>query len=285
MVMFGSWWGLLLARLCGWIVLLVGFHAQVRLLMGSLIRWGCRLCSVVRWGYWLGSLVTSGQAGLQALFPGRVVPLVGFCNLAGMQAILCHCYWLSGASALSRWYWWLDSVFRQGHRLGFSVGQDLRLCIWSGRATGCALKLGGAIGWASWLSRLLTVLYFWARLLARFFSQNGPPTEPCSSRCWRLCSVVMLGQCLGSLVEGVLQAKFCNWKVHWLASLPRWGHRLYLTIRWALNSALLLCGLVVWAQWLCSTVSWAPPLLRATVQTTWLCGARSCAQHLGRATG
>lgn len=112
----------------GWVGLVTGLCVQVGLLLGSLIGWCCWLCFMVRWGCWLGSAISSGQAGLQAVFPSRARPLVGFCNSSGLQPVLHTHSWLSGPPGSCRWCFWQCSMFFWGHNLGFRVGQGLGLC-------------------------------------------------------------------------------------------------------------------------------------------------------------
>ena len=52
------------------------------------------------WVQQWGSVITFGQVGLQTVFSNKAVPLVGFCDWVGLQAIFHNCSWLGGSQAV-----------------------------------------------------------------------------------------------------------------------------------------------------------------------------------------
>lgn len=78
-----------------------------------------------------------------------------------------------------------------------------------GKDADCALELGGVAGWASASLRLLTVLYCWARSLARLSGWVGSPAV--SSSWVGLETILPDRACLYWLPHQVgLQAKLHN---------------------------------------------------------------------------
>lgn len=125
----GSWWWPWMRR--AWYQgLLLGEAAAHSLRSGDSAD--CALCwsGATGWALWLGSaaawilcsgaaysqtLYLSDQVGLEAALLGRAMPLVGFFDIAALQAMLCNHFrssgssggasWLDGATAHWGWMW------------------------------------------------------------------------------------------------------------------------------------------------------------------------------------
>ena len=181
---------------------------------------------------------------------------------------------------------WAPPLSRQGLRLcpcvpwqGGAIGlipqfaRITRSCsaiapVWVGPAWMVSLHV--EVGLQAGLSNQVGIgcAHYCMRLLIGLSHLARTSVDPTVGWGWVLCSVVMWNCCL-QLWSREPQALFRNWAG---------SHA-------GISDKPYVCSVIVWvicAPWLGMAIGFSLWLLRATVWSIWLCGARGCAQQVGQ---